>query len=161
MRRFITILGILLTAVILISGSAVAAWVFVTVHSSDDCTDIDEIEGIHDDTYATIGENPSTLGWVLLDLGSVNAMPSSQDFVVFAQTPVAEDYNVWVGESPVIGFMNWVGLGTDDGNETFTTPSLPPTASWRYILIIGASGVGFGGDYAYGPDIDAVGWDKP
>ena len=160
MKKLITILGILLTVTILISGSAVATYVYAIAQTNDDCTNPNNALGPPNGTYATIGRDPDILGWILLDLGSVNAMPSSQDFVVFAETLVAEDYDVWVGENTTIEYLHWVGRGTDDRNEIFTTPSEPDAGSWRYILIIGASGVK-PGDYDYGPDIDAVGWDKP
>jgi len=160
MEKLITILGaLLITMIILISSSAAAGWLDSVYSSSGTCTSLPDILGAPDNSYATIGEDPSTLGWAILDLGSGDEMPSSTNFVVYAQTPVEEDYAVWVGETSDVQYMHYVGQGTDDTNETFTTPSSPPTASWRYILIVGVTGVGLGtGDYAYGPDIDAVGW---
>jgi hypothetical protein len=166
MRRFIAILGTLLIAVvIIISGSAVATWVYVTVYSSNSCTDITDIEAAEDNVYASLGQDgpPPVLGWVLLDLGSVNEMPSSQDFTVFADTSVEENYSVWVGITNVIATMSYVGQGSDLDDEIFQTPSQPAHGGWQYIYILGTSGIAgaVGGDYAYGPDIDAVGWDKP
>jgi hypothetical protein len=162
MKRFIVILGTLLIAtVIIISGSAVATWVYVTVYSSDNCTDIDEIEGAPDDDYASLGEYgpPAVLGWVLLDLGSANAMPNSQDFTVFAGSAANETYEVHVIETPEPENKKYVGTGYDTKDFIFQTPSTG-IEPWRYIYIMGTSG-DWASDPAYGPDIDAVGWDKP
>jgi hypothetical protein len=163
-KRFGIILGIILTIIILISGSAVAAWVYVTVYDYDDCTNIYEIEGTDDDTYATLGENPSTLGWVILDLGSGNEMPPSQDFTVFTYSTESENYAVSVSTGALPD--DWVPvndqvIGDDDlDDHDFTTPSTP-LKLWRYIKLVGLSGSVTMGDPTYGPEIDAVGWDKP
>jgi hypothetical protein len=159
MRKVITVVGTLLTVMILFCGSAVAAWVWVEVYDEDYTTDIYEIEDAPDNVYATIGQNPSTLGWVILDLGISNAMGASQDFVVVAQSSVSEDYDVFVGETSDVEYMEYVGSGNDTQNNTFTTPSTVERG-YQYILIDGQSGV-IAGDYYYGPDIDAVGWNKP
>ena len=162
MKKLITILGILLAVTILLSGSAVAAWVYVTVDYSEDCTYIDEIEGAEDDVFASLGEDrlpfDGILGWVFLDLGSGNEMGPSQDFTVFASSSVSEYYDVFVQasdhHSPI-----FVGNDEDTANHVFTTPSLLGV-TYRYIIRIGDSGVRGDGP-AWGPDIDAVGWYKP
>ncbi|UCE36801.1 MAG: hypothetical protein JSW00_14985 [Thermoplasmata archaeon] len=166
MRRFIAILGTLLIAmVIIISGSAVATWVYVTWIDEDNTSNTDNINGAPDDNYASLGEDgpPPVLGWVLLDLGSGNEMPFSQEFTVFADSSMEENYSVWVGETTEKATMSYVGDGSDLDDEIFTTPSQPFNGSWRYIYIEATSGLTAfeGGDYVYGPDIDAVGWDKP
>jgi hypothetical protein len=153
------ILGTLLTSMIIISGFSVAPWYYiVNVHSSGNCTLINNIVGADDGKYATIGQNTSTLGWVVIDLGSSNAMGANQDFTVFAQTLFKEEYNISVAETPEDDGW-YLGSGDDEKNYNFTTPS-DPGYSWRYIIIRGWSGI-FPGDYTYGPDIDAVGWYSP
>ena len=72
---------------------------------------------------------------------------------------VSEDYEVWVSET-YLRFEDWVGQGTDDTTETFTKPSTGGNA-WRYILICGTYGYRTYSDDIYGPEINAVGWDKP
>ncbi len=160
MKRFGTILGILLTVTILISGSAVA-WVYAYWIDEDNTTDIDYIDDL-DGNHASLGEHnppaPPVLGWVLLDLGSGNEMPNSQDFTVFADSIGNETYDVSVGETPNPAATEYVGTGYDTQRLTFQTPSTGDDA-WRYILIEGKTG-GLSLDPAYGPDIDAVGWDK-
>jgi hypothetical protein len=56
----------------------------------------------------------------------------------------------------------YVGTGWDTDDLIFQTPSGPPGTLWRYIFLEGKTGIAIadGGDYAYGPDIDAVGWYK-
>ncbi|UCE38641.1 MAG: hypothetical protein JSW00_05270 [Thermoplasmata archaeon] len=167
MRRFIAILGTLLIAmVITISGSAVATWVYAHWIDEDNTTNIGYID-VLDTNYASLGEHippaDPVLGWVLLELNLGDEMPFSQDFTVFANTPVEEEYSVWVGETTEKATMSYVGDGSDSGNEVFTTPSSPFNAKWRYIYIEATSGITSfeDGDYDYGPDINAVGWDKP
>ena len=168
MRKTVAIFGtLLITVMILISGSAVAAWVWANHYEAPYtyCSNPGQAVGAPDGSYASLGFDgpPPELGWILLDLTSSNAMGSSQDFRVVAATPVNESYAVWVCETTDLQFKLYVGSGWDTENLTFTTPSNPPAASWRYIYIMGTSGVtagAGGGDYEYGPDIDAVGWDK-
>lgn len=165
MGKAITTLGILLIVTILISGSAMAAWVWVTWIDEEDTSNTDNIDGAPDTYVISLGQDgtPPVLGWVLVDLGSGNEMPPSQDFRVVAQSSVEEDYDVFIGITSDVPYMQYVGSGIDTRNETFTTPASPPTGMWRYILLQGQSGVtgALGGDHEYGPDIDAVGWDKP
>lgn len=162
MRKAILIFGtLLITITILISGSVVAPW--VTVYNWGDCTNIYSIENAPNGSYASIGINatmidPPKLGWVELDLGAGNAMGPSQQFTVWAESPVREMYAVLVAVTPEDDAW-FLGFGNDTLNTIFTTP--PNLGySWRYIIIIGMTGVPMpsGGDIAYGPDIDAVGW---
>ena len=159
MRKLITILGTLLIAVtILISGSAVAPW--VTWIYEENTSDTDYINGAPNGYYASLGKNgpPAVLGLVVLDLGAANAMGPNQQFTVFADSSVSENYTVAVSETAEDDGVE-VGSGEDTQNHTFYTPSTP-RKSWRYIILTGTSGVTAyaGGDYYYGPDIDAVGW---
>lgn len=162
MKRSIAILGtILITVVILISGSAVAPWHHaVGIYHYENVSDRFNILGAPNGTYASLGFDgpPPELGVIVLDLGSGNEMGPSQDFTVFADTAVEEDYSAAVAESPEDDGV-WVGDGEDTQDFNFTTPSTPGM-EWRYIILIGTSGVTAfsGGDYYYGPDIDAVGW---
>ena len=162
MKKSIAILGTLLTVIILISGSAVATMVFAYWIDRDNTTRwwlIDDLDG----EYASLGRDgpPPVLGWILLDLGTTNAMPNSQDFTVFAETSGNETYDVSVCPGTDPEDTHYVGSGWDTENLTFQTPS--SGGPWRYIFLEGTSGLTAfaGGDYAYGPDIDAVGWDKP
>jgi hypothetical protein len=165
-KRIGTILGILLTVTILISGSAVATWVYARyIIDYDDCTNITEILYADDLIHATIGQNPSTLGWVIVDLGAGHGMGPNDEFTVVAygnylDNSKSEDYEVSVGMNPY-SFV-YVGSDDDQENHTFTTPNYG--SDWRYIYIEGATGVSpplDGTDRYYGPEVDAVGWDEP
>jgi hypothetical protein len=162
MRKAIMILGtILIAAVIIISGSAVATWVYAHWIDEDDTPDINFIDALDGD-QAALGQTgpPLVLGWVILDLGSGNEMGRNQDFMVFANSPVLEFYRVYIS----VGSTEWVPedgwFGNDSEDHDFTTPGTSG-GSWRYIKLVGISGICDPGDPEYGPDIDAVGWDKP
>jgi hypothetical protein len=162
MRKNIVIFGtILIAAVFIISGSAVAPY----VHNIDDenTTSIGNIDGAPDDVYASIGEYtpPATyeLGWVWLELNLSDEMGPSQDFTVYAGyvDGSEESYDVYVGETRDVEGLAYVGRGNDTSDEIFTTPSQPFNAEWRYIFIEAVTGA-LTSDPAYGPDLDAVGW---
>jgi hypothetical protein len=164
-ERLGTILGILLTITILISGSAVAVWHYARVITlNDDTTNEVEILYAPDDVHATLGENgpPKALGFVVVDLGVSHEIPHNTEFWVFA-TPGAfynnykpEEYLVAVGESS--DSFELVGGDDDQGDHVFTTPNKPGNL-YRYILITGTDGKdGAAGDTIYGPEVDAVGW---
>jgi hypothetical protein len=164
MRKTVAIFGtLLIAAVLLISGSAVATWVYAIDNTSSNCMNPDYAENDPDGYDASLGEHvppaEPVLGWILLDLGSVNAMPANQDFTVFADSSSNETYTVWVSETSDVEYKQYVGSGWDTEDLIFTTPSGSGT-SWRYILICGTSGQPTPQDPLYGPDIDAVGWDK-
>jgi len=168
MRRTVAISGILLiTVVLIISGSAVAAWHWIDHYEplyTVNCTSPWDAENAPDNDYASLGDDgpPPVLGWILLDLDLGNEMGPSQNFTVFAQSSVEENYTVYVSETTDLQYKLYIGSGWDTENLTFQTPSSPPTAKWRYILLVGVTGYAGGiGDYAYGPDIDAVGWWEP
>jgi hypothetical protein len=159
MRKIIAILGTMLIATILISGSAVAAEEFIVgVDSYNNCTNPNSAVGSPNDAYATIGVNPSSLGWILLDFGLGTSMDPDQDFTVYGMSAgVNETYSVTV----VNQTKEWavsVGSGWDVANLVFTTPSYP-NQSWRYVNITGTSGSKELGDMIYGPEIDAVGYE--
>jgi len=164
MRRTVEILGtLLIAAVILISGSVVATMVYAQhVVSYANVTNPLNIRYVDNDEYASlavyIGEI-CTIGWIFIDLDLGNEMPNSQDFTVFADTDIEEIYLVSVGETSDLRYVTYVGTGSDIIDRTFTTPSSGGGA-WRYILIEGYIG-STDPDPEPGPDIDAVGWDKP
>lgn len=163
MRKAIMMLGtILITAVILISGSAVATWAYAqSIVSYGNVTNPNNILYAPDDYYASLAVYNApilTIGWIFIDLGSENAMPNSQDFTVFADTIIEEIYDVSVSEISDLRYVTYVGRGSDNNDETFTTPSIGGGA-WRYILIEGYIGA-TAQDPEPGPDIDAVGWDN-
>jgi hypothetical protein len=162
MRRLITILGITITIMILISGSAVATWHYANyVIDYDKCRNPYYAVGAPDGYYATHGfETPYyRLGWILLDLGSGNEMGPDQNFTVFASSYYPEYYNVSISEEPNYETTIFIGRDEDTSSHDFKTP-LTPDKSWRYILL-----EGFSGSYSppldpyYGPEIDAVGWE--
>jgi hypothetical protein len=163
MRKAITILGtLIITSIILISGSVVATFVYgESVYASDQASNVDNILGAPNPYDATLGENsPSEVnGAIVVELNSSDAMPADQQFTVYAGgTFLNESYNVSVsenGEDDVI----YIGDGDDQSDYVFTTPSWG--SSWRYIHLTGATGSRHALDDIYGPEIDAVGWDKP
>lgn len=162
MRKIIMIPGIILiAAVLLISGSAVAqSWHYIEDYGENaNCTNPEEAIGIPDGDFATMGQNgdPNKLGYCVYDLGATGAMGPNQDFTVFASSLVEEWYHVRVSEGSGGNSGTLVGYGLDTQNENFTSPSAPGT--YRYIIIEGESGdPGYGDDDIYGPEIDAIGW---
>ena len=153
---------ILISAVILISGSAVATWVHVTYIAQNNTTFPGNIDGAPDNAAVSLGTTgpPPGFGWILCDLGLSNVMPNSQDFTVFAPATISvhnESYNVYV--SPNAIDFTYVGTGWDSKSEIFTTPSTGGNL-WRYIYLETNYGHS-GDDPAPGPELDAVGWDKP
>ena len=162
MRKTGAILGtLLIAAVLIISGSAAATWVWVTLHSSNNCTSPGNIAGVPDGNEASLGNYgpPAVLGWIITELGSGNEMPNNQDFTVFAASSLNESYDIYVGETSNPAATQYVGTGWDTEDLTFQTPSTGKDA-WRFIYLEGKTGT-LTGDPAPGPEIDAVGWDKP
>ena len=162
MRKAIMMLGtLLITAIILISGSAVATWVYVLFNDELNTTDPLNIENEPDNKPASLGNvgPPVVLGWLLVNLSLDDVMPNSQDFTVFAactENVHEESYKVYVGENTEN--LTYVGTGWDTTSEIFTTPSTGGNA-WRYILLE-AYISDTRNDPAPGADLDAVGWDK-
>jgi len=168
MRRTVAIIGILLiAAVLIISGSAVAPWAVDWVEAyTSNVTDPDNAlddAGLYGD--ATIGQNsPPLLGVLMLDLGSGNEMGANQLFTVYGWSGLGvniyETYNVTIytdGLNDSYGPYN----GWDSADLDFYTPLTPQAAEWRYIEITGTYGEVQGGnqyDTIYGPEIDAVGY---
>ena len=167
MRRLITMLGILITVTILISGSAVAGtWHYgQDVAFEEDCTNPTYILYAPDEDIASIGRDYPTpvLGRILVDLGEDNWMGPNQKFTVFGGSlldPFKEEYDVWVSEdSETIDYEDYCGRGDDREYEEFQTPS-DLEKEWRYIYIHAVLG-NPNSDLAFGPDIDAVGWYEP
>jgi hypothetical protein len=151
-------LGILFTTTILLSGSATAVYVYgVSIYGSNLSTNTNSILGAPDSNHATLGQNPSSLGYIVVDLGASNAMPASTQFTVFADGGgITEYYTVSVSEDMTT--ESYVGYDSDSGDKVFYTPS--SGSSWRYIRLAGATGSTSVWDPIYGPEIDAVGWDK-
>ncbi|UCG68824.1 MAG: hypothetical protein JSV09_13660 [Thermoplasmata archaeon] len=166
MKRFIAIIGTLLTVTILLSGSAVATWVYaISYYLEEDCTNPDDALYQENDEWATLGENDpeAKLGRLYLDLGSTNAMPPSTNFTVFGAAAldgnINETYSVTVMSHDMSENSSvWTGWDTEDC--VFTTPS-KLGIQWRYIKLHGMTGLTNMDDPIYGPEIDAVGWDKP
>jgi hypothetical protein len=161
MRKFVTLIGTLLIATILICGSAVAlTWYYLqSVVRSEDCTNPLEARFKEDGVHATLGVNTPTwkLGEIMLDLGEGNEMGHDQYFTVFANSSVWEQYRLWIHDDEDHSWGPYEGA--DDDNEIFKTPPITGV-SWRYIEIhgiTGASPVPF--DPIYGPEIDAVGYE--
>jgi hypothetical protein len=160
MRKTITIFGtLLITAIILISGSAIAAEEFIVrVESYNNCTNPNSAVGSPNDAYATVGVNPGSLGWILLDFGLATAMGADQNFTVYGMSSgETEEYSVSIIEQ--YGYEVSVGSGEDTTDNVFITPSAPPYYSWRWVNITGTSGNKGDGDMIYGPEIDAVGYE--
>jgi len=166
MKRFITILGVVLIILILTSSSAVAPYAdhYEPAYSSN-VTSPTYAVGAPGGGDATIGVNPSTLGVLVLDLGTNpnNWMDPNQAFTVYGYSGVNninETYNISVMTD---GMTHRAGPwdGYDSANLSFTTPSNPQAVKWRYFEINGTSGFTSGtnlDDTIYGPEIDAVGW---
>lgn len=162
MRKAMTILGtLLITAIILISGSVVATWVFgVIVDFEQGTTFPEQALGQPNSVHATVGNNTpdSTLGILRLDLGAANMMSERTYFYVIAQSTVSENYSVTVYNHDKT-FSVSVGSGEDTNDQTFKTPD-SPSRSYRYIEIHGLTGNIGDGDPFYGPEVDAVTWNK-
>jgi hypothetical protein len=169
MKRLITILGILVTITILISGSVIAQpiWHYVDHYepaATQDCTNPNSAEDFPDNEYATVGINSpqQKTGFLVLDLGTSldDWMGPNQDFTVWGfPTGINETYTVAVlTHDGLIKSAEWPGWDSDD--LVFTTPSTPDR-QWRYFQINGTSGFTSWqrpDDPIYGPEIDAVGW---
>jgi hypothetical protein len=164
MRKLMMILGTILIATILISGSAVAVENYIIyVHSSNNCTNPTNAIGSPDGSYASIGVSgsPPQLGWIILDFDLGTSMDPDQDFTVYGTSGSGENesylVSVW---NQLMTIHTNVGTGYDLTNHVFTTPSTGGQ-SWRYVQINGTSGStgGDDGDTIYGPEIDAVGYD--
>jgi hypothetical protein len=166
MRKAIMMTGtILIVAVILISGSAVATWRYVTWIDENDTTNTDGINGAENNDPISLGKAsppPPSLGWVLVDLSSNYTMPNSTNFTVFAGVshPWAtnESYDVFVCED-LDGTETYVGTGWDGANYIFQTPPIGGN-EWRYIYLY-ANVSSTAPDPVPGAEIDAVGWDEP
>jgi hypothetical protein len=165
MKRFTAILGtLLIAAVIIISGSTVATMVYAHHYVpgySYNCTNPKEAEGPYDTDYASVGVTgpPPVLERLTLDMGpEENWIPPDTDFIVYGDiSGTTETYTVTVWDGGHENY-DYLGTGSDTNNETFTTADEETyNLMWRYIQIDATSGAS---DPTYGPEIDAVGWDK-
>jgi hypothetical protein len=159
MKRLITILGILITITILLSGSVIAGtWHYgVYVEDSHNCYATNNILGAPDGSNCTLGTSELELGWIIINLSYGHEMGSEQWFIVFASSACQETYDVFISEQPDFATSHKCGNGTDDIDCTFWTPR-DQTEGWLYIKIVGTYGDPEGADPHYGPEIDAVGW---
>lgn len=158
-KAFGILVALLISILILISSSAVAAWYYAqSIQDSEHATNEDEILDHPDGFHATLGENPSTLGWIRVDLGAGNGVPPKHEFTVFARFGgETEEYTVGMSEDLFSEVS--VGEGDDSDDHVFYAPSTG--TSWRYIILSGKSGSTSISDPIYGPEIDAVGWESP
>jgi hypothetical protein len=158
-RRITTIMGIFLIFTILISSQVIAASFWIEgIDSSTDCTNPEEAIDEPDDTYATIGANPSKLGIIILDFGVYAAMGPSETFTVYGTrgTGLTETYNVSVW-NPSKTDHRQIGSGEDTKYEDFTAPS-DSGMTWQFVQIDATWGSTIGNDTIFGPEIDAVGY---
>jgi hypothetical protein len=164
MRKAIMILGtILIAAVILISGSAVAAtWHYgVSIVEYYHCTSPDDVIDQPDDEYCSLGTSAQDLGWILINLSYGHGMGPEQQFWVFADSTYPEQYQVFISAEPNYETSYEIGYGWDNNDKDFYTPDeIAPVNGWLYILLLGKTGDPHP-DPWYGPDIDAVGWYEP
>jgi hypothetical protein len=166
-RKITTILGILMIVTILINGSAIAGtWHYgQDVVFEENCTNSSYILYAPDEDIASIGkDNPTpTLGRIHVDLGEDDWMGPDQNFTVFGGSignSYIEEYDVWVSEDDeTVDYEDYCGRGNDTEYEEFWTPS-ESGKEWRYIYIEARSGDSRS-DFAYGPDINAIGWYEP
>jgi hypothetical protein len=163
-RKITTILGFLIIATILISGSAVATWRYATSQNNIECTNPDEALDDPDEVYATIGNNGPLpeLGVINLSMGE-HPIKWDTEFTIIGAPDFRGNINETYGvEVMTANFtvQTVIGNGYDAANCVFTTPS-EPEWYWQYVVITGSSGETDSEDSIYGPEIDAVGWDKP
>jgi hypothetical protein len=161
MRKYVTILGTLLIATILYSGSAVATWIYAgSVYSSTDCENPEDALGEPDGEWATIGTSDPipACGNLILDFGA-SGIPNFETLWVIGQgTGEDEDYQIFVYQED---FGKYWGPRTrsDQGNEDFALSDADPGHKWQYVLFYGVNGQTGPGDPIYGPEIDAVRFD--
>lgn len=166
MRKVIMILGtVLIAAVLLISGSAVATWIYATsVYSDADCENSENALDEPDGEWATVGTNnpDPTAGDLILDFGFVG-IPDSTNVVVYGQdgAGIEEFYDVrFLKDDLTVDPRGWLGNSSDWTNNTFTTGIAGSGRFWEFIEIKGLTGSTGPSDLIYGPEIDAVGYDS-
>lgn len=166
MRRTVAIFGtLLIAAVLIISGSAIAQWLYIGgVVEYENCTNPEEAIGAPDDTYATIGINfPPTLGKINLSLAALSGMPQYTEFTVFADSTVRENYSLYL-VSDLNSEISTVWYGNDDTqDQDFTSTGLmdPDRDRWMYFIIESVEGSINETDQIFGSEIDAIGWYLP
>jgi hypothetical protein len=162
MKRYIAISGILLlVAVIIISGSAVATWYYIVkVDSETNCTNASNALYSPDDNHATIGQNPSTIGTIILDLGTGTSMEGGEEFIVYASSVQRENYTIrLLSDATRTPSSPWTQR--DDTTDVYLTAPTPPgDEAWRFFEITSEEGdTSDDGDTIFGSEIDAIGFD--
>jgi hypothetical protein len=155
---------ILISAVILISGSAVATWIYASsVYSDEDCENSEEALGAPDEECATVGTNDPdpTIGDLWLDFGFAG-ISNDVDIYVYgdAVSNPPEYYTVYIYNND-LSYSSLLGSGQSDQTTNYFDTGSPNTGFWEFIRIIGTSGSTSPSDPIYGPEIDAVGYDSP
>ncbi|UCE39244.1 MAG: hypothetical protein JSW00_08515 [Thermoplasmata archaeon] len=164
-KTFGIMLGTLLIATILFSGSAVAAWYYAgSVYSAVDCENPEEALGAPDSSYATVGTNEPTpaTGDLWLDMG-FTGIPDNQLFTVFGTNGwgLKEEYTVEVYRDDFLASCGPWNNNWDTVDNNFTTGTSGSGHVWRYVKIDGEDGQTDATDTIYGPEIDAVGYEYP
>jgi hypothetical protein len=162
MRIIGKIIGtLMITALLIISGSANAGWYYITrVEYELNCTSSSDAIGRPDGNHATVGTNPSTLGEIILDLGTGTSMQGGQEFTVYASSSFKETYKLRLLSDPSEIASSWWTGCDDTTDEDFTAPSPPQNEIWRYFEIHSEEGnISEETDPDYGSEIDAIGFE--
>jgi hypothetical protein len=163
MKRNIAISGgLLIVAMIIISGSAVAtSYYVIRVDSQTSCTSASNILYTEDGSYATIGQNPSTLGEIIIDFGVGTGMEDGDPFTIFADSIKLETYKIRLINDATPPYRSSWWTGQDDTTDVVLYAPDPGSGRvWRYVEIHSENGdTSDDGDTIYGSDIDAVGFD--
>ena len=165
MRNTVAILGtLLIAAVLIISGSAVAGWYYaIDVDNESNCENSDEALGEQDTVHATIGTNipVPTLGEIILTLGVQTGMLYGEEFTIYASSTVKETYSMRLLSGVTRTESTWWRECDDTTDEDFTAPLPPYQETWCFVEIYSEEGSTNATDQIYGSEIDAVGWEQP
>jgi hypothetical protein len=156
MKRIGTISGIAIIIMVLTSGSAFGTWYYaVSVYDYEDCTDPSNALYAPDNNYTSLGKDDTEeLGWIRLDFGFFGGVPPGGNFTVFSNSLISENYSlILIATDGKTGSTGWYGLSDTSDQEL----QAPLGYRWRFVEIRAEDGVH--GDYGYGPDIDAVGYE--
>ncbi|UCE38643.1 MAG: hypothetical protein JSW00_05280 [Thermoplasmata archaeon] len=166
MRKYIAILGTLLIATILLSGSAIATWYYAgNVYIEGDCENSEYALGEPNFQYATVGTNDPdpAIGDLWLDFG-FGGIPKGQLVWVYGWYGggILEYYRVDVYANDGETSCSGGSYISDQINHSFYTGSYLPTGLyWKFVRIQGETGSTGPSDTIYGPEIDAVGFEIP
>ncbi|UCE37054.1 MAG: hypothetical protein JSW00_16425, partial [Thermoplasmata archaeon] len=151
-KTFGTILGTLLIATILLSGSVVATWKWAPeITYSIDCTNPEDALDAPDDTYATVGTNipdPGT-GDLMLDFGFTGIPDYTYVWVMGTDGwGLPENYTINIflsdGETYCGPWFN----NNDTYDHSFLTDDSGDDV-WQYVQILGTTGQTDGTDTIY------------